>query len=271
VRAAQTGRLIGPGRVLVMIDLSRLPCYKGSNSPATQIAVRHREAMSFFLIDGITRWEVGSVAEALKNVAMSEDFFNDHFPRRPVMPGTLMIEGMALLAGLLLEASLKARHDRDAKAILTVIERTKFRDDADREYADFLAGFGVHNVGHNHPRLIGRLSEELARCGPLMLNIDAPEPAATLAEWLCGMTHSALRRAVFTSSGTEAVEAAIKIARAATGRSTLISCRGGWHGLSTGALALMEDEEHRRGFGPLLADVVHVPFGDAAALDEACR
>jgi 3-hydroxyacyl-[acyl-carrier-protein] dehydratase len=83
--------------------------------------------MRFFLIDRITRWEVGSAAEAVKNVAMSEDFFDDHFPRRPVMPGVLMIEGMAQLAGLLLEASLKARHQRDAKAILTVLERTKFR------------------------------------------------------------------------------------------------------------------------------------------------
>jgi 3-hydroxyacyl-[acyl-carrier-protein] dehydratase len=83
--------------------------------------------MRFFLIDRITRWEVGGVAEALKNVAMSEDFFDDHFPRRPVMPGVLMIEGMAQLAGLLAEASLQARHGRDAKAILTVLERTKFR------------------------------------------------------------------------------------------------------------------------------------------------
>ncbi len=45
--------------------------------------------MRFFLIDRITRWEVGSVAEAVKNVALSEDFFDDHFPRRPVMPGVL--------------------------------------------------------------------------------------------------------------------------------------------------------------------------------------
>jgi 3-hydroxyacyl-[acyl-carrier-protein] dehydratase len=83
--------------------------------------------MRFFLIDRITRWEVGAVAEAIKNVAMSEDFFDDHFPRRPVMPGVLMIEGMAQLAGLLIEATLKERHQRDAKAILTVLERTKFR------------------------------------------------------------------------------------------------------------------------------------------------
>ena len=83
--------------------------------------------MRFFLIDRITLWEVGTVAEAVKNVALSEDFFDDHFPRRPVMPGVLMIEGMAQLAGLLIEASLKAQYGRDAKAILTVLERTKFR------------------------------------------------------------------------------------------------------------------------------------------------
>lgn len=84
--------------------------------------------MRFFLIDSITLWDVGVAAEAKKNVALSEDFFDDHFPRRPVMPGVLMIEGMAQLAGLLLEASLKEEHKRDAKAVLTVVERTKFRD-----------------------------------------------------------------------------------------------------------------------------------------------
>jgi 3-hydroxyacyl-[acyl-carrier-protein] dehydratase len=83
--------------------------------------------MRFFLIDRITAWEVGTAAEAVKNVALSEDFFDDHFPRRPVMPGVLMIEGMAQLAGLLVEASLKAKYGHDAKAILTVLERTKFR------------------------------------------------------------------------------------------------------------------------------------------------
>lgn len=84
--------------------------------------------MRFFLIDRITRWEVGAAAEAIKNVALSEDFFDDHFPRRPVMPGVLIIEGMAQLSGLLLEASLKKRYNQDAKAVLTVLERTKFRE-----------------------------------------------------------------------------------------------------------------------------------------------
>ncbi len=84
--------------------------------------------MRFFLIDKITRWDVGTGAEAMKNVALSEDFFDDHFPRRPVMPGVLIIEGMAQISGLLLEASLKDKYDSDAKAVLTVLERTKFRD-----------------------------------------------------------------------------------------------------------------------------------------------
>ena len=84
--------------------------------------------MRFFLIDKITRWEVGRSAEALKNVALSEDFFDDHFPRRPVMPGVLMVEGMAQISGLLLEASLFEKYGRDAKAVLTLLERTKFRD-----------------------------------------------------------------------------------------------------------------------------------------------
>jgi 3-hydroxyacyl-[acyl-carrier-protein] dehydratase len=84
--------------------------------------------MRFFLIDRITRFDVGAAAEAVKNVALSEDFFDDHFPRRPVMPGALILEGMAQLSGLLLEASLQAKFAKDAKAVLTVVERTKFRD-----------------------------------------------------------------------------------------------------------------------------------------------
>lgn len=84
--------------------------------------------MRFFLIDRITKWQVGTTAEAIKNVALSEDFFDDHFPRRPVMPGVLIVEGMAQLSGLLLEASLKKKYKQDAKAVLTVLERTKFRE-----------------------------------------------------------------------------------------------------------------------------------------------
>ena len=72
--------------------------------------------MRFFLIDRITSWEIGVTAEATKNVALSEDFFDDHFPRRPVMPGVLILEVMAQLSGLLLEASLADKYGTDAKS-----------------------------------------------------------------------------------------------------------------------------------------------------------
>lgn len=83
--------------------------------------------MRFFLFDRITRWDVGVGAEGVKNVALSEDFFDDHFPRRPVMPGVLILEGMAQLSGLLAEDTLQRQYGKSAKAVLTVLERTKFR------------------------------------------------------------------------------------------------------------------------------------------------
>jgi len=147
---------------------------------------------------------------------------------------------------------------------------TKLHGEDGREYTDFLAGFGVHNIGHNHPRLIARLREVLESGEPSMLNVDAPLAAGLLAERLSGMTRPELCRAAFTSGGAEAVEVAIKAARAATGRSGLISCHGAYHGLTAGALSLMGGEGPGRRFGTLLGGVVQVPFGDVAALEEAC-
>lgn len=84
--------------------------------------------MRFFMIDKICVWEIGVRAEAIKNIALSEDFFDDHFPRRPVMPGVLILEGMAQLAGLLLEASVREKQGENVKCLLTILERTKFRE-----------------------------------------------------------------------------------------------------------------------------------------------
>lgn len=84
--------------------------------------------MRFFLIDRILEFQPRSHAVATKNVALSEDFFADHFPRRPVMPGVLIVEGMAQLAGVLLEETLRLDRGLSAKAVVTIIERTKFRD-----------------------------------------------------------------------------------------------------------------------------------------------
>lgn len=83
--------------------------------------------MRFLMLDRITTWRIGAYATAIKNVALSEDFFDDHFPSKPILPGVLVIEGMAQLAGLLLEESVRHQEQRRVKALLSLVERAKFR------------------------------------------------------------------------------------------------------------------------------------------------
>lgn len=82
--------------------------------------------MRFLLVDSIFEWEPGKQAKGVKNVSLSEDFFDDHFPLKPIMPGALMVEGMAQLSGLLLEESMKQRGIK-VKALMSLIDKAKFR------------------------------------------------------------------------------------------------------------------------------------------------
>ena len=83
--------------------------------------------MRFLLLDRITSWEPGRRGSAVKNVALSEDFFDDHFPTRPIMPGVLLLEGMAQLAGLLIEEGVRRDAGRNVKALMSIVEKAKFR------------------------------------------------------------------------------------------------------------------------------------------------
>ena len=141
-----------------------------------------------------------------------------------------------------------------------------FRPDGMR-VLDFLSGYCVHNTGHNHPYIIAALKEELDRSGPVMLQSNVPELAGELAHRLCESAGGRLKKAHFTSSGSEGVEAAIKFARAHTGRAGLLSTEGAFHGLTCGALSLMGSEFWREGFGPLLPDAKQIPFGDLKSLE----
>ncbi len=84
--------------------------------------------MRFLMIDTIIEWQIGVKAKAVKNISLSEDFFDDHFPRMPVMPGVLILEGMAQLGGILLEETVKEKMNLERKALMTIIDRTKFRE-----------------------------------------------------------------------------------------------------------------------------------------------
>ena len=131
---------------------------------------------------------------------------------------------------------------------------------------DFLSGYCVHNIGHNHPAIIEALHRELDRRGPAMLQSHVPDLAGELAERLCRLAGGKLEKAFFASSGSEGVEAAIKFSRATTGREGLLYCDGAFHGLTCGALSLMSEPFWRGKFGPMLANTAAIPFGDLDAL-----
>ena len=142
-------------------------------------------------------------------------------------------------------------------------------DDQGRQYLDLLAGFGSANIGHSHPRLVARLHALLEEQS-LNLCHTGPSPyAARLAEALAEAAGGGLEMSLFCTSGAEAVEAAIKAARAATGRSRIVFCDGAYHGLSLGALSVSASKRMRRPFEPLLPGCDAVPFGDAEALERA--
>ena len=136
-----------------------------------------------------------------------------------------------------------------------------------RRILDFLSGYCVHNIGHNHPAVVAALKEELDRSGPAMLQSHVPQMAAELAERLVQRAGGKLKRVYFTNSGSEGVETAIKFARAHTGRAGMLYAEGGFHGLTCGALSLMSDRFWTDGFGPMLPGTQAVPFGDIAAME----
>jgi putrescine aminotransferase len=145
-------------------------------------------------------------------------------------------------------------------------------DHTGKRYLDFAGGYGVFTLGYRHPRVIAAVRAQLdvmALSGRTMFNPLLGRLAKRLAE----LTPGDLQISFFANSGTEAVEGALKLARAATKRTKLVGTHGAFHGKTFGALSVSGREAFREPFGPLLADVVHVPFGDldalAAAVDSA--
>jgi ornithine--oxo-acid transaminase len=140
-----------------------------------------------------------------------------------------------------------------------------------RLIVDFLSGYCVHNVGHNHPHVVAALETELARSGPAMIQSHVADLAGELAGRLCARAGGRLSKAFFASSGSEGVEAAIKFARARTRRAGVLAAEHAFHGLTCGALSLMSDEFWREGFGPLLPETAIVPFGSPEALERELK
>ncbi len=139
-------------------------------------------------------------------------------------------------------------------------------DENGRRYLDLIAGIAVNALGHAHPAVVDAVTRQISRLGHVS-NLFAAEPPVTLAELLLTLTGRP-GRVFFCNSGAEANEAAFKLSRR-TGRTRVVAAVGGFHGRTMGALALTGQPEKSDPFRPLPGEVIHVPYGDAAALADA--
>jgi acetylornithine/N-succinyldiaminopimelate aminotransferase len=140
-------------------------------------------------------------------------------------------------------------------------------DEDGRCYLDLLGGLAVNVLGHGHPALVTAVTEQLRTLGQVS-NFFATPLQVALAERLLEVSCADGGRVFFVNSGTEALEAAFKMARR-TGRSTIVAATGGFHGRTMGSLALAGKPAIREPFAPLPGGVVHVPYADVDALAAA--
>src|SRR5690349_13440538 len=141
------------------------------------------------------------------------------------------------------------------------------RDIYGREFIDCLGGFGIFALGHRHPKVIAAVKAQMDRLAlhsQWMLNPRSADAARRLAE----ITPGDLRKTFWCSTGTEAVEGALKLARLYSGKRKFISTVNSFHGKTLGSLSVTGRDVFREPFLPLL-DVDFVPYGDAAAIDAA--
>ena len=141
-------------------------------------------------------------------------------------------------------------------------------DEQDRRYLDFSGGYGVFALGHRHPRVIEAVKDQLDSLA-LSSRVFFNPLQAKLAEKLARLAPGDLQFSFFSNSGTEAIEAALKAARLATGRSGFVSLEGAYHGKTFGGLSVSGREKYKEPFGPLLPDCRVIPSNNLDALDEA--
>jgi putrescine aminotransferase len=137
-----------------------------------------------------------------------------------------------------------------------------------KPYLDFAGGYGVFTLGHSHPKVIAAVKEQLelmALSGKTMFNVMLGRASRRLAELAPGD----LQISFFGNSGTEAIEGAIKLARAATKRHKIVATRDAYHGKTLGALSASGRDYFKDAYAPLLQDVRHVDYGVTEELKEA--
>ena len=145
-----------------------------------------------------------------------------------------------------------------------------FVDALGRTFLDALGGYGLLSLGWSHQKVIAAVKAQLERA-PMPTQEMLDWPRGMLANLLAEITPGDLQYAFLVSSGTEAVEGAMKFAKAATGKPGFIAAVRGFHGKTAGSLSLMGKAKFRKPAMPLLGNVYHVPYGDADAVEQQLR
>jgi putrescine aminotransferase len=140
-----------------------------------------------------------------------------------------------------------------------------FQDLEGKEYIDCLGGYGVYNCGHRHPRVIEAVVNQLKR--QALPSLELMDPLrGMLARLIAEITPGDLKYSFFGNSGTEAVEGALKLTKAYTGRRVIVAATRGFHGKSMGSLSATAKAVFRKPFYPLVPGYRHVPYGDIDAM-----
>src|SRR5437660_9523737 len=140
-------------------------------------------------------------------------------------------------------------------------------DEKGRRYLDLMTNYGVNLLGHAHPKVNAAIERQASLLTNAHQSFDTPARQEFL-DTLAGFLPPSLSRVSFANSGAEAVEAALKYARVATGRTGVIATHRAYHGRTFGALSATADAKYRDPFKPMLEGVRHVPFDDLDALDK---
>ena len=143
----------------------------------------------------------------------------------------------------------------------------KVWDDQGREYLDFLGGYSTLAVGHNHPRIVGAIEQVLSEAPKMIQAVLSPFEGVLKAK-LAAITPGDLAVSFMSNSGAEAVEGAVKLARASTGRKKLVSTVKGFHGKTMGALSITGKPSYREPFLPVVPGCAFIEFNDSKALEK---
>lgn len=143
-------------------------------------------------------------------------------------------------------------------------------DRSGKRYLDLVSGLAVTNVGHRHPKVVAAIK---AQCDKYLHVIPygefVQEPQVRFAEKLTSLLPQSLNCTYFVNSGTEAIEASVKLAKRSTGRKRIIGCKKSYHGSTHGSLSLTDNSKKRYRNLPLLPDSDHITFGSAGQVEEA--